>query len=212
MNIPSLDRWSRLWRRVTSTRRPEAVYQELRSRYSEPHRHYHNLDHLAECLREFDSARHLANDAVAVELATWFHDVIYDAHATDNEEKSAELARKHIAAADGAADLREAVAALVLATKTHEFNSHPDAPLLVDVDLSILGREPDRFREYESQIRQEYSWVPESIFAVKRAEILQRFLRRERIYSTPLFFDRYEQQARANLESSIRVLNQAGPA
>jgi len=83
---------------------------------------------------------------------------------------------------------------------------HPDAPLLVDIDLSILGQAEARFQEYEAQIRREYEWVPEPAFALKRAEILERFLARERIYSTEPFFSKYEKQARANLLGSIRKL------
>ena len=52
----------------------------------------------------------------------------------------------------------------------------PDAGLMVDVDLSILGQNEQRFAEYEAQIREEYRWVPGLIFKPKRAEILQRFL------------------------------------
>ena len=58
---------------------------------------------------------------------------------------------------------------------------HADAPLLIDVDLNILGQNEERFWRYETQIRQEYDWVPESLFAVKRAEILERFLNRSRV-------------------------------
>jgi predicted metal-dependent HD superfamily phosphohydrolase len=182
------------------------VYQDLVSRYSEPQRHYHNLTHIAECLAEYDSTPQLAKDPVAVELAIWFHDVIYDPHAADNEERSAELVQQRITQAGGGAELGRTVAALIQATKTHDPDFHPDAPLLVDVDLSILGQPKKRFQEYEAQIRREYEWVPEETFKVKRAEILQRFLARDRIYATGHFFGKYEQQARSNLESSIRSL------
>jgi predicted metal-dependent HD superfamily phosphohydrolase len=90
----------------------------------------------------------------------------------------------------------ESVAALVLATKTHDPSSHADAPLQTDIDLSILGRPKDRFDEYETQIRREYDWVPAEHFAAGRADVLQRFLSRKRIYSTELFFRKYESQAR----------------
>jgi len=76
----------------------------------------------------------------------------------------------------------------------------------VDVDLSILGQGEQRFAEYESQIREEYRWVPKRIFNSKRAEILERFLARRRIYVTDFFAAKYEQQARRNLEGSIRQL------
>lgn len=206
MNSPTPDRWARLWRQVSATGDPEPSYRELVSLYSQLHRHYHNLRHIAECLTEFDSARHLTNQPVAVELAIWFHDAIYDTRAQDNEECSAELARRRIAGAGGSDELCEAVAALVLATKTHEPSVHPDAPLIVDVDLSILGQPEVRFQEYEAQIHREYHWVPEETFAAKRTEILKRFLARDRIYATDHFFAKYERLARTNLQSSIRAL------
>src|SRR5262249_18069786 len=95
---------------------------------------------------------------------------------------------------------------LVLITKTHNPDAHIDAPLLVDIDLSILGQPEKRFWEYELQIRQEYSWVPEEVFHAKRSEILERFLSRNRIYATEWFFQKYEEQARANLKSSLARL------
>ena len=210
MNAATSDRWARLWRQVSAaTGDPQPIYRELASLYSQPHRHYHNLHHIAECLAEFDSARPLANQRVVVELAIWFHDAIYDTRAQDNEERSAELAKLRIADAGGSAELCEAVAALVVATKTHEPSVHPDAPLVVDVDLSILGHPKERFQEYETQIRREYDWVPEATFAAKRAEILERFLARKRLYTTPPFFDKYERQARTNLQDSIRTLTKS---
>ena len=102
--------------------------------------------------------------------------------------------------------MRRAVAVLVLATKTHDPALHPDAPLLVDVDLSILGQLKERFQEYEAQIRREYDWVPMETFQVKRAKILRMFLARDRIYATDRFFLKYEKRARSNLRNSIRSL------
>jgi len=93
-----------------------------------------------------------------------------------------------------------------MATKAHDPSLQPDAPLLVDVDLSILGKSEERFWEYENQIRLEYDWVPDGTFATKRAEILEQFLARPRIYSTEQFFDRYERRARGNILASVQKL------
>ena len=41
---------------------------------------------------------------------------------------------------------------------------------------------------------------------MKRAEILEKFLTRSCIYATDFFAAKYEQQARRNLERSIRQL------
>jgi predicted metal-dependent HD superfamily phosphohydrolase len=202
----SPERWTKLWREIGAKEDGLAVYRELVSLYSQPHRHYHNLLHVAEGLNEFDATRKLARQPLTVELAIWFHDAVYDTHAANNEEQSAELAQKRIADAKAGGELCASVFALVMATKTHDPALHPDAPLMVDIDLSILGKLEERFWVYEAQIRREYDWVPEATFATKRAEILERFLRRKRIYSTDQFFDRYEKQARRNLHASIQKL------
>jgi len=206
----SSERWIKLWQEIDAKDDGLVVYQELLSLYSEPHRHYHNLRHISDCLDEFEFGRELAKEPLAVELAIWFHDAIYETRASDNEENSAELAKKRISEAGGDLQLCASVCALVMATKTHDALLHPDAPLMVDVDLSILGKPDDRFWEYEAQIRQEYEWVPEEIFAVKRAEILERFLMRNRIFSTEAFFDRYEEQSRRNVQASVKKLKSRG--
>ncbi len=209
MKAPGPDRWAQLWRRAGLQGDPGPTYQELVALYSQPHRHYHNFRHIADCLAEFDSVRNLARQPDSVELAIWFHDGIYDPRAQDNEEKSAELAAQRIGEAGGSRELCNSVATLVLATKAHDPSAHPDAPLIVDVDLSILGQGEQRVREFEGQIRREYEWVQASLFASKRAEILEGFLARPRIYSTDHFFAKYERQARVNLQCSVRKLRTA---
>jgi predicted metal-dependent HD superfamily phosphohydrolase len=198
------ERWIRLWRGLNPEQEATVCLEWLIGRYSEPHRHYHTLQHIAECLREFDQAKHLAGDPTAVELAIWFHDAIYDPRAPDNEEKSAEAAKECLEQLGTSAGSIDRVGQLVLSTKDHDPARDADAPVMVDVDLSILGRPEPRFWEYEAQIRQEYAWVPEEVFATKRAEVLERFLSRTRIYITDWFFSRYERQARTNLQASIQ--------
>jgi len=207
MSALDRERWTRLWQKTASQGDGSAWFEILDTHYAEGHRYYHTARHISECLMEFDDASHLATQPVAVELALWFHDAIYDTHAADNEEQSALLAQRCLENAGAAVDLQSSVRDLVLVTKAHEGSTHPDAPLLVDVDLSILGAREERFFEYEDQIRLEYAWVPEDIFRTKRAEILQRFLARDVIYRTPRFYQTHEKQARANLRASLERLS-----
>src|SRR5215471_11669866 len=94
MNWPGEDRWQKLWQAAGAAGDASAWYQRLTHAYAEPQRHYHNQQHIAECLAEFDAARQLAKQPDAVELALWFHDAVYDPRAPDNEERSAALARE----------------------------------------------------------------------------------------------------------------------
>jgi predicted metal-dependent HD superfamily phosphohydrolase len=171
VKAPTQEQWIQLWRQITAQGDPVPVYRQLVSLYGQVHRHYHNLHHINECLAEFDTIRHLADQPVAVELAIWFHDAEYDTRAQDNEERSAQLAKQHLVEVGGSSDLCNSVTSLILATKAHDASGHTDAPLLIDVDLSTLGQPEERFGEYEIQIRREYDWVPEQIFASKRAGI-----------------------------------------
>jgi len=150
--------------------------------------------------------RALARQPIAVEWAIWFHDAVYDPKASDNEEQSAALAQQCLRDYDIHGPQADEVTRLILATKHSQATVEPDEAFVVDIDLCILGREDARFREYEDQIRREYAWVPTDVYAAKRAEILQRFLDRERLFSTDWFFERYEAQAGRNLAASIAAL------
>ncbi len=211
MSVLSPERWARLWPAAAEEKLVAECFRQLVALYSEPHRHYHNQQHIADCLAEFDRARELARQPISVELAIWFHDAVYDTRAADNEERSAQLALAWLSRTHAEPALMDAVSHLILATKKHDASLHEDAALLVDVDLSILGQPQNRFWDYESQIRAEYSWVPADIFSGKRAEILEGFLARRRIYNTDFFFGRLEVQARANLQASIRHLRNPSP-
>ncbi len=209
MNALSAERWSRLWIVAARKAAPPGLFDGLLARYAEPHRHYHNQQHIAECLLEFDREKERAAETDAVELAIWFHDAGYDPRATDNEERSAELAVVSLQAADAPEVLVSSVRMLVLATKTHDAVVPVDAPVMIDLDLSILGRAPQRFREYEAAIRREYAWVAASVFAEKRAELLESFLARPRLFATAWFYDRYEAQARRNLRWAVDHLKRS---
>src|SRR5262245_19242521 len=69
-----------------------APFDALVAAYSEPARHYHNLEHLGEMFRVASRLATHADDATAVQLAIWFHDAIYDPRGKDNEARSAAFA------------------------------------------------------------------------------------------------------------------------
>jgi predicted metal-dependent HD superfamily phosphohydrolase len=207
MNLdPQLqERWIRLWERLGVDHGNIDWFRKLHSSYSESHRHYHNLEHVRECLAEFDASATEANDPTTLELAIWFHDVIYDPPAHDNEEKSTEFAANCLQNS-GNPNYVPSVSTLIMATKDHACTAASDCVLMIDIDLSILGKPTAKFLQYEQAIRKEYEWVPWEIFAPKRAEILEKFLSRESIFRTKRLNDNYEKQARINLQESLASL------
>ncbi|MGC4245009.1 MAG: hypothetical protein QM686_23190 [Herbaspirillum sp.] len=198
-------RWDLTWKKLGLVCPDTHLFDSVLSHYREPHRHYHTLQHLHECFAKWEELRTESSHPGEVELALWFHDVIYDVKRHDNEEKSADWARRCLLDAGASEEIAQRVHALVMATRHHQPSVEDDASLLVDVDLSILAAPPDRFEEYERQIRAEYDYVPLALFMQERKKILQGFLNRPRIYRTKTFFELYEATARKNLERAIEA-------
>jgi predicted metal-dependent HD superfamily phosphohydrolase len=204
----SLDRkrWTALWLRLGAQGPGVDTFAQLNLAYGDPARTYHTAEHIRDCLAELDRARGLAVQPDEVEAALWFHDAVYDARAPDNEEQSARQAQAALTAAGVSIGRARHIADLILATKHVALAGPGDAQLLCDIDLSILGRSPEAFAEFERRIRQEYAWVPEPTYRTSRSEILAGFLRRRTIYQTDYFRDRYEAPARQNLHRLIKRL------
>jgi len=201
--------WRRMWPGVGAAGDGRDVFAEIVKRYEEPHRRYHDLQHLRECLDTFSAVAHLAERPAEVEAALWFHDAVYEIGRGDNEERSAQWARAAIAAAGAPQDTATRVATLVLATRHAAVPASPDERLVVDIDLAILGASDERFAEYERQIRGEYAAVPDAVFRHRRRAILQAFLDRPHVYGTARFRDALEARARANLARAIAAVSRS---
>lgn len=200
------------------------VYQELLDCYAQPHRAYHSVQHLAECIGLFEQVGHLAAQPAKLEIALWFHDAIYQTQTlpdqpnhsqSDNEQPSNQRRSNEQRSADWAAQflnecganlvMIEQVMGLIMATQSHQA-SNADQQLMVDIDLAILGSTPARFAQYQQQIRKEYDFVEPALFAIKRREVLIGFYQRPRIYQTAYFYAHYEQPARQNLQDALHDL------
>ncbi|WP_277373999.1 N-methyl-D-aspartate receptor NMDAR2C subunit [Pseudomonas sp. AA-38] len=194
--------WAHAWSDL-GLQPPPGLFEQLVRAYEEPQRHYHSLQHLSECLGHFEQARHLAQQPGEVAIALWFHDAIYDVRGKDNERRSADWAIETLAAAQADQATLARVEQLIMATRHDATPSAADEQLLVDIDLAILGAAPERFAEYDAQVRAEYAWVPGWVYRMKRRSVLKGFLARPRLYNTQHFRQRYEAQARINLAGAI---------
>lgn len=180
----------------------------LHAAYAEPHRAYHTLEHVRDCLDLLAAVEGVSDDERRVLThAFWWHDAVYDTTRNDNEDVSAELAERDLAAQGEPAGHRAEVARLIRLTKGHQVEPGDRlGAVMVSIDLSILGRDPAAYDRYAAQIREEYAWVPEDGWRAGRARVLRHFLDAEVIYADPVFRARLEAQARENLARELATL------
>jgi predicted metal-dependent HD superfamily phosphohydrolase len=186
-----------------------ALAAALVGRYGEAHRHYHTVEHLREVLEWIDELADLADDPVAVELAGWYHDAVYDpaAPAGESEARSAELAVEELTAAGRPPTVVSEVARLVRLTAGHEVAADDrNGAVLADADLAVLGAGRDRYARYAADVRREYTHVPEDAWATGRSAVLERFAGRPRLYRTDRAHERLAGRARENLRWELRSL------
>jgi predicted metal-dependent HD superfamily phosphohydrolase len=204
------ERWSALLASLgCPADRSREAFADLARRYGEAGRYYHTLDHVAAVL---DSIESLSRDEPAPPaglLAGWFHDVVYDSRAADNEERSVEHARVVLGSLGLPGEVIAETARLVLLTKTHEVvESDRAGQIFLDADLAILGAEEAEYDCYAEAIRREYAWVADEAYRMGRRRVLEGFLRRPRIYRTEEMFARCEDRARGNLGREIGALSE----
>lgn len=210
----SEQRFLALWRRcAASTGSVDGadVYRALARHYAEPHRRYHTIAHIEYCLGQFDSAVSAMQpecDADAVELALWFHDVLYEPGAPDNERLSADWFRDRALDALPPA-LVTSVERMILATVHGAPAERDDEQYVVDIDLSGFGFAADDFQRDSELVRDEFAQLCDAEFARRHLAFLKHLQSRESIFATEFFRSRYEHQARANIAAQIGVLEKA---
>jgi predicted metal-dependent HD superfamily phosphohydrolase len=202
----SESRWSDLATRLRIVD-PVKVFRALEVHYEGRGRRYHTAHHINECLSELDRARHPEAANPLVEFALWFHDACYSTFSSNNEGRSADWAEYILEKSGTAPASIGLVRSMILATRHGQQPTDPAQQLLVDVDLAILGADPDRFREFELQMRAEHRWMPTLLYRKRRHSILQSFVTRMSIYSTHEFRERYERLARNNISWAIDQLS-----
>ncbi len=182
----------------------EVLWQNFLALYSEESRHYHNLAHIEDCLTKLDQWPSQPSPAErdAIELAIWFHDVIYDTHRADNEESSAALATHYLRGHPLQIDCH----ALILATRHKQTEGMRAEEIICDIDLSILGAKPEKYRAYAENIRREYHWAEQEEYREARARVLENFLNKEKLFQTPYALGKWEKQARINIKAEREAL------
>ena len=213
VNINRLqERWEAALRSFTTDEKLiEGLFADLVEHYTEDGRYYHNLRHIQNVLNTIDGLSDLVQNEITVQLAAWYHDVIYDmqssADGPTNEERSADYAAQALQALDISEPTVRLIQQLIRATQLD--SPVPEAPafhVLLDADLATLAADCDEYDQYAEAIRQEFAFVPEEQYRIGRCRVLQSFLARDRIFLTQPMYNQHEQAARHNIQREIDTL------
>jgi predicted metal-dependent HD superfamily phosphohydrolase len=199
----SFDAWAELAGDSPTSRTEWAAVVDA---WSQPHRRYHDLAHLAAVLGIVDQLAGHAADPVAVRLAAWYHDVAYDPQRSDNEAVSAARARiglRGLVDPDTVAEVER----LVLLTAGHD--PAPDdanGAVLCDADLVVLAGPPAAYAAYASAVRAEYGHLSDEAFIRGRTAVLEQLLALPALYRLPEVAEQCTERARANLTAELSLL------
>ncbi len=208
-DLVSFEAWARLAGDSPTSRTEWAA---VMAAWSEPHRRYHDLSHLAAVLGLVDALAPAADDADAVRLAAWYHDVVYDPRSAENEARSAGRARAGLRGLVSDERLAE-VERLVLLTVDHD--PAPDdanGAVLCDADLAVLAAPPEAYAGYASAVRAEYGHLSDADFTAGRIAVLERLLALPALYRLPEDDERWTATARANLAAELTLLRSRADA
>ncbi len=186
----------------------------LTGRLSEPHRRHHGPSHVDAMLAGLRELGPLVRAPATVEVAVWYHDAVYDPSRADNESRSADLLRSEMAGV-APPDVVADAAAMVLATADHAIPTQTppelrgDMAYLLDLDMAVLGADPEGYDAYERGIAAEYGPVHgEAAYARGRRAFLEGLLLRPRLFLTDRFHDELDAKARANVRRAMGGLSQ----
>ena len=114
----------------------------LEAAYAQPHRRYHTRAHIEQCLALLDQVPDLTDtERQILTYAIWWHDAVYDPTASDNEARSAQMAKADLRDFEVSIHAREEVARLIMLTAGHEVEEEVQAGRSL---MALTQRRPEK--------------------------------------------------------------------
>lgn len=188
-------------------------------------RYHHDIHHLLDMLMRLDTLSSETSHPDYLRLACWFHGIVfstsnqevYTRNGGEDEIASAYLAQEKIQQLGMPEEAISTVQGLIISLKnrphtqltTKETGAFQaidmDQVTLRDAHLGSLAVEPQKYKKYLAELRQEYSHIPLGHFLQGRIEIVRRLLARPQLFISPLAAQ-WENVARQNLSAELERL------
>ncbi len=182
------------------------LWNDVYQAYTGRKRHYHDLSHLENLLMQLSVVHEDVENWNALLFTLYYHDIVYDAKKKNNEELSADWAKKVMTQIGVDKKTVNLTFNQIIATKQHETSDNIDTNYFLDADLSILGSTWSNYERYYQGVREEYKMYPKVMYNPGRKKVMRHFLEMDRIFKTDYFYQMFEQSARANIQQEIDLL------
>jgi predicted metal-dependent HD superfamily phosphohydrolase len=202
------ERFCALWQQCGGAN-TDAVWRTLEQHYQELHRYYHTLAHLKHCLGQLDIAREHVTEFNAIEMAIWFHDVIYHYGARDNEILSVAFFRE-AAAPTMPAEFVDRVSEFIIATQHTGAAKDASVAYVVDIDLSGFGLPWEEYLSDSDALRHEANGVSDEHYYRGKLRFLTELQRWPSLFQTAFFRNRLEATAQSNIARYTADLQRQG--
>ena len=192
---------------------PLLTQAALTTLLTQPHRHYHNINHVNDCLVELENYPfekkmfNLIDDITNVTHAIWFHDAIYNPYSAHgiNETQSACLYDEYCNPNN------DIVYHAILATANHivdQTNLKLATQILLDIDLAGFGQPKEIYDINTDNIRKEYYKTSFEDFCAGRLNFFKKLQKRSSLYYTDYFKEKYHDISQENIKNDIQVLKE----
>lgn len=188
----------------------------LTTLYTQPHRKYHNINHINACLVELENLPSgflkydldRSNEYDIVETAIWYHDAVYNPYSKLNEAKSVKLLPEW----EDKWYFKSSVSSAIYATAKHTTTQKDIAfatQVMLDIDLSGFGKSLLEFVTNGMNIRHEYYNTTLRDFLNGRLSFYKELAKRETLYYTDYFRDKYHKISQENMKWEIDIIETA---
>lgn len=193
-----------------------ALLEKVWSSYSAKDRHYHNFEHIAHCLQEFQwyeancEEKHFHPQSIV--LAILAHDLVYGQKSVhSDEELSAQCLVDLIKSSYYASQLvletqHTKENALKIETETFKLDKY----LLKSIDLAILGQDWDVYDWYTKGVRKEYQIYEDKDYYPARKKVLKILLEKAKnhiLFEHEMFYH-YHEKAILNLLKELKMIEE----
>ena len=188
------------------------VYNVIVSMYSEIGRYYHTLEHINSMLQLSVQYQHYIKDIVSLQLAIFFHDIVYNAKSGTNEDDSVVL---FVSLLSNHLEKRiiDKVSKFIMSTKSHQL-SHDnddddddgDEKLFLDFDMEVLSWPRESYIKYAGNIRREYIHVELDDYCKRRSTFLRNTINSGSKIFHSQHYANNEQIAKDNMKYECNLL------